>query len=129
MVFSFQNAITAVGGAAVTRGTGSVSSVTFNGTEVFVNLTGVTNAQSITVTVTGLVGASPGGATSVEGVMGVLIGDTNNDRTVNSGDAQQTRNRSGEVADGTTFRSDVNADGTVNSGDAILVRSHSGTGL
>ena len=56
----------------------------------------------------------------------VLLGHSNGDRAVNSGDAQQTRNRSGQLTDSTNFRSDVNTDGTVNSGDAFIVRSRSG---
>jgi hypothetical protein len=61
--------------------------------------------------------------------MGVLIGDTSGDRFVNTGDALQTRNRSGQATDATNFRSDVNADGFVNSGDTTAVRARSGTAL
>ena len=61
--------------------------------------------------------------------MGVLVGDTNGDSFVNSGDALQTRNRSGQATDATNFRSDVNADGFVNSGDTTLVRTRAGTFL
>ncbi len=45
---------------------------------------------------------------------------------INSGAAQQTRNRSGQDADPTDFRSDFNRDGTINSGDATVMRSRSG---
>jgi len=72
---------------------------------------------------------SQNNAGTTTATMGVLVGDSNGDGTVNSGDAQQTRNRSGQTADGTIFRSDVNTDGTVNSGDAFIVRDRSGTGL
>jgi hypothetical protein len=61
--------------------------------------------------------------------MGVLVGDTNGDGFVNSGDSLQTRNRSGQTTDLTNFRSDVNADGFINSGDTTLVRARSGTFL
>ena len=61
--------------------------------------------------------------------MGILRGDTNGDRFVNSGDALQTRSRSGQATDGTNFRSDVDADGFVNSGDTTIVRAGSGTSL
>ena len=61
--------------------------------------------------------------------MAILLGDSNADRATNAGDAQQTRNRSGQITDGSNFRSDVNTDGTINSGDAFIVRSRSGTGL
>ncbi len=61
--------------------------------------------------------------------MGLLVGDTNGDGFVNTGDALQTRNRSGQATDATNFRSDVNTDGVVNSGDTTAVRSRSGTAL
>jgi hypothetical protein len=59
----------------------------------------------------------------------VLVGDTNGDRKVNSGDALQTRGRSGNALNATTFRSDVNTDGFLNAGDATVVKSRSGTSL
>ena len=61
--------------------------------------------------------------------MGILRGDTNGDRFVNAGDALQTRNRAGQAADATNFRSDVNTDGIVNSGDTAIVRAGSGNSL
>ena len=59
--------------------------------------------------------------------MRVLIGDTNGDGFVNSGDAFQTRSHSEQVTMFTNFRSDVNTDGVVNSGDTMAVPAHSGT--
>ncbi len=61
--------------------------------------------------------------------MGVLVGDTNGDRSVNAGDSLQTRSRSGQATEAINFRSDVNADGFVNSGDTLLVRSRAGSAL
>lgn len=61
--------------------------------------------------------------------MAVLLGDTNGDRFTNSGDALQTRNRSGQTIDGTNFRSDVNTDGAINSGDTTIVRGRSGDSI
>ena len=69
------------------------------------------------------------GSSNLDIPVSLLIGDTNGDRFVNSGDALQTRNRSGQVTDETNFRSDVNVDGLVNSGDTTVVRSRSGTAL
>jgi spore coat protein A, manganese oxidase len=127
LVFAFGSPVT-FDSATISSGAGSVSSTNGSGsTTVTVNLTGVTNAQTTTVT---LQGASNGTATNNIAVqMAVLVGDVNGDRTVNSGDVIQTRGRSGQAADATTFRSDVNADGTVNSGDSTLVRARSGTAL
>ena len=113
--------------AAVTAGNGAVSGTSGNGSGIVtVYLTGVSNAQRITVTLQGVDGA-PNGEVSVN--MGVLVGDTDGDGSVNAGDALQTRSRSGQPTDATNFRFDVNADGTVNSGDTTAVRSRSGTFL
>jgi hypothetical protein len=103
------------GGAVTVGGAGNVLTIP---------LTNVTNAQNLTLRLNGVNGAG-----DVLIPMSMLIGDTNGDGTVNSGDALQTRARSGQAADAANFRSDVNADGNVNSGDAISVRSRSGTSL
>jgi len=118
--------------AAVTSGTGIIGSggvsnggmVITSGNVVTIPLTNVANAQSITVMLNNV-----NGTTNVTIPMGVLIGDTNADAFVNSGDALQTRNRSGQITDTINFRSDVNADGLVNSGDTTIIRSRSGTSL
>ena len=61
--------------------------------------------------------------------IGLLVGDVNGDGVVNSGDALQTRSRSGQSTDANNFRADVNLDGAVNSGDALAVRTRSGASL
>ena len=84
--------------------------------------------QQVAITLNG-VQRSDGVVNNLGARMGVLLGDTDGDGVVNSGDTQRTRNNSGEVTDSDNFRTDVNLDGTVNSGDALIVRSRSGTGL
>ena len=49
MIINFMNPVT-VGSASVTSGTGSVSSFSVSGSQVTVNLTGIFNVQTITVT-------------------------------------------------------------------------------
>ena len=74
--------------ASVTSGTGSVSGISGNGTPtITVNLAGVTNAQTITVT---LPLPSDGGP-DVTVQMGVLTGDTNGNGAVNASDIGQTK--------------------------------------
>jgi len=87
----------------------------------------VINAQTLVVKLTSVSDGTLSGDVPV--AMGVLVGDTNGDRFVNSGDSLQTRGRSGQATDATNFRSDVNTDGFVNSGDSLAVRSRSGTFL
>ncbi len=113
--------------ASVTSGSGSVSSTTTSGNSVFVNLTGVTNAQNITVT---LVGVSAGGNVGNVAVpMAVLEGDTTANRAVNSSDISQTQSQSGQPVGPDNFREDVTVNGLINSSDIALVQSRSGTGL
>ena len=89
-----------------------------------VNLTGVTNAQKITVT---LLTVSDGtNTTNIDIPVGVLLGDANADGVVNAADATITRNGSGQLTNATNFRADFNLDGVINSADATLVRSLSG---
>ncbi len=61
--------------------------------------------------------------------MSVLIGDTNADTFVNSGDIGQTKAQSGQPVTSFNFREDVNADGFLNSADIGLVKAESGTAL
>ena len=127
VIFTFANSVT-FSSAALTASAGSVSASSGNGTAtITVNLTGVTNARRITVTLSAVNNGTSTGDVGVS--IGVLVGDTNGDGFVNAGDALQTRNHSGEATDATNFRSDVNVDGFVNSGDALVVRSRSGTAL
>ena len=98
-----------------------------DGRTVTLHLTNTTNGQTVAMT---LLGVSNGASTNnITVPVSFLAGDTNADRVVNSGDAVQTRTRSGQAADATNFRSDVNADGFINSGDALIVRARSGGSL
>ena len=110
---------------------GSVSShmIDADAHNYIVNLTGVSNAQVITVSLTNVNDSAGNNSSSVPASMGMLVGDSNGDGIVNAGDALQTRTRSGQATDATNFRSDVNADGFVNIGDSTVVRGRSGTFL
>ena len=129
IVFTFANTLTSVGGATVTSGTGTVASsgVGVDAHQYIVNLTGVGNAQTITVSLTNVADSAGNFSPTVAVSMGVLLGDSNGDRFVNAGDTLQTRSRSGQTTNGANFRSDVNVDGLINSGDTLSVRSRSGT--
>jgi hypothetical protein len=128
MVVTFANPVT-LSTAQVTSGTGSVSSfsVSADGTQVTVNLTGVANVQRIAMT---LFGVSDGTHTNdVVLQMGVLVGDTSANGIVNSSDIGQTKSRSGQALTSVNFRSDVTVSGTINASDLALVKSKSGIAL
>ena len=131
MVFTFANPLTSVSSASVTSGSGSVSSSAMGSDthQYIVNLTGVSNAQLITVSLTNVNDASGNFSPAVAGSMGVLLGDTSGDGVVNSADITQTRRQSGNVTDASNFREDVTLDGVINSADITAVRRQSGTAL
>jgi hypothetical protein len=113
--------------AQVTQGAGSVSSTTTNNNQVFINLTGVTNAQTIQIT---LLSVNDGTSTAnVTIPMSILVGDTNADRFTDAIDVSQTKSQSGNAITSSNFREDVNVDGFIDTVDVSLVKSKSGTAL
>jgi N-acetylneuraminic acid mutarotase len=126
MIINFANPVT-VGSASVTSGTGSVSSFSVSGSQVTVNLTGVTNVQRITVTLFGVNDGIHMGDVPVS--MGVLVGDVNGNAVVNASDVSLTKSQVGNAVSGSNFREDVNANGTISATDVALVKSNVGTAL
>jgi len=128
-VFTFTNNVVS-GNAAVTSGTGSVSGPpTFSGNTMTVNLTGVTDVQQITVTLSSVTDCfgSVLPNTSVSAKM--LIGDTNDNSAVNATDVAQVKSQSGASVTSSNFREDVTADGSINSSDIGLVKVNVGHAL
>ena len=119
---SFTSVIPSSGAAVVGSSSGN------NTSTVTVNLTGVTNAQKVAVT---LVGVNDGTNTNDVAVeMGALLGDVNGDGFVLSGDYTAIRQRSGTTTlDNTNFQFDLNADGAILSGDYTTARQLSGSHL
>ena len=128
MIFTFVNDLSSVGGASVTSGTvdSSSSAIGPNANQYTVNLTGVDNAQTITVTLTNVNDSTGNSSPSISASMDILAGDTTEDGRVNVTDSTQTKSRSGQVAEANNFRSDVNLDGRINVGDVNFVKSQSG---
>ncbi len=117
------------GNATVTSGVGSVSSVSFSGNDMLVNLSGVADQQRLTVTGTNLTGVNGGVLPSASITMGFLLGDTNGNGVVNASDVGQTKAQSGQNTTGSNFRNDVNVNGVINASDVGLVKSRSGASL
>src|SRR6202011_5055476 len=126
MVISFATPVT-VGGASVTSGTGSVSSFSVSGSQVTVNLTGVTNVQRITVTLMNVNDGTHMGDVPIS--MGVLVGDVNGNAIVNAADVSLTKSQVGVAVSGSNFREDVNANGTISATDVAQVKADVGTAL
>ena len=111
----------------VTMGTGSVSSTSTSGSQVFVNLTGVTNAQTIQVT---LVSVNDGtSTTNVTIPMSVLLGDVDASRRVDSSDVFQVRQQNLQTVNSSNFRDDVDVSGRIDSTDVYVTRQQNLTSL
>ena len=131
IVFTFPTAVT-LSGATVTPQAGMSGTMTDapvispDGRTVTLNLTNVTDAQTLTITLSGV---NNGTSTSDVAVpMSLLLGDTNGNGVVNASDVSQTKSRSGQSATNANFRSDVVANGAINASDLALVKSRSGAG-
>ncbi len=108
-------------------GTASVSGFSVNNTQVTVNLTNVSNAQTLNINLLGVASLFHSGDVSVP--MSVLAGDTSGNGLVNSSDIAQTQAQSGQAVGLGNFREDVTVNGQINSSDIGFVQAHSGTGL
>jgi hypothetical protein len=127
IVMTFANPVT-VGSAAVTSGTGSVvGSPVVAANVVTINLTGVTNAQTIAVTLSNVSDGVNTGNVVVP--MSILQGDTSGNGAVTGTDVSQTKLQSGEPVTGSNFREDVVVNGTLNGSDVSAVKLKSGTAL
>ena len=130
VVFTFANPIGSVTDATVTSGTGSVSSRLINpgdNRQYFVSLTGVSNGQTITVTLSGVTDAAGHDRGDFAASMMVLLGDTSANGRVNASDVSQTKSQTGNSLSSSNFREDVTVDGSLNSSDVSLVKSQLGT--
>jgi len=132
LVVTFDRPVTGAGGldaSDVAVSGGSVASVTADDGELTVALTGVPQADNLTVQFPGIVSVANGAAVTQSLCFGVLRGDANADRTVNTSDYITVRGRIGLAVSAATFRSDVNADGAINTSDYVTIRGRIGNDL
>ncbi len=117
-----------VGGITVTSGTGSVSSASGNGTNtITINLTGVANAQFLTLSLSCVDdGVNLG---NVPVTLGFLLGDVDGSGGVNGTDVSSVKASGGQPVTSMNFRNDVIANGNINSSDIGQVKAQSGTGF
>jgi hypothetical protein len=130
VVFTFSENLTGVDSRVVTPcGTVSSSNVGPNPNQYTVNLTGVCNAQYVTVTLTGVHGSAGGTTASASATMGVLLGDVDASGRVDSNDVFLVRQQSLLPITSANFREDINASGRIDSNDVFIAQQQSLTGL
>ena len=132
LVLTFSNSLAGVNAANVSGGGGSVANSGMDSNDAhnyIVNLTGVTNAQSLIVTLNNISDLTGNVMPSVSVPINVLIGDSNSDRFTDAIDVSKTKSQSGKAVTNSNFREDVNTDGFIDAIDVSLVKSKSGTAL
>jgi hypothetical protein len=126
LVFSASNNLVS-GDASVTTGVGTVSgSPSFAGNTMTVNLTGVTDVQKITVTLSNVTDEFAQVLPATPVSINMLIGDTNGNKAVSASDVAQTKGQSGLPVTAANFRTDVNASGAISASDIAQVKANAG---
>jgi Fibronectin type III domain len=126
VVVTFPGPITLVGTPTVSSGTGSVSTATTSGNQAFINLTGVTNAQRIAITLVVNDGANTG---PVVVPMGVLLGDVDATGRVDGNDVSAVQSHTRQTTDATNYRYDVDVSGRIDGNDVSTTQAHTRTSL
>ena len=94
-----------------------------------VNLTGVTNAQTITVSLTNVHDAAGNFSDALSASMGVLLGDTTANGVVSNTDVAAVKAQVAAPVDSSNFRNDVNANGVISNTDVSVTKAQVGTTL
>jgi hypothetical protein len=132
VVVTFDVPVT-VSNVTVTPGNGGTASLvpgngfTVNNSEVIINLTNVSNAQTLNINLLGVSGGGNSGDVSIP--MGVLIGDVNANRVVDGNDVAQVQSNTRQTANSANFRFDVNATGQIDGNDVSVTQAHTRTSL
>jgi streptogramin lyase len=102
--------------AAITEGTATAGTLTFSGNDVIVPLTGLTDRQYVTVSLSNVASAvSSGGSGAVR--LGFLVGDVNQSRSVLVSDLGLINAQLAQTVSAANFLRDVNVSGTISLGD------------
>jgi hypothetical protein len=127
LVFTFSDTVVS-GNAILTRGIGRVAGTSFSGNTMTVSLTNVADVQVISVTLSGV---TSGGSEVLDDtivILGMLIGDVDQNATVTSFDTKLTRDSEGQPVS-ENFRKDVRVDGVIDAADVRIVRRAEGKQL
>jgi FG-GAP-like repeat len=130
LVFSFVNPLANVSGAGVTSGAGSVVSAAIDGNDphnYIVNLTGVTNAQYIAISLSNVTDSAGNFSSGVSASMGMLLGDVNASGNVDGNDVSAVQSQTRQQVTSANFRDDVNANGVIDGNDVSLTQGQTRT--
>ncbi|MEP6822219.1 MAG: dockerin type I repeat-containing protein [Chthoniobacterales bacterium] len=129
LVVAFTNNVLS-GNATLSTGTGSiVGAPTITGNMMTINLTGVTNAETVILTLDNVTDSFSQVLPATMLTARFLFGDTNGNGTVNATDVSQTKAIVGQTLDATNFRGDFNLSGAINATDVGAAKAAVGTAL
>ncbi len=120
LVFTFDKSITAAT-VAVTEGTAVAGAAVLDGNDVVVDLSGVGNAQYVTVSLSAVAAADGGFGGSATARIGFLAGDVNGSRAVTLSDLLAVNAALAQIVTATNYLADVNLSGTLSLSDLLFV--------
>jgi hypothetical protein len=94
-----------------------------------VNLSGVANAQTITVRLSEVIDSFGETLPPIDLEASLLIGDVNANGAVNASDVAQAKGQIGQPVNANNFRADVNVNGSINASDVATIKANIGTGV
>jgi hypothetical protein len=129
LVFTF-NADVVSGSAQVSAGSATIAAAPlFESNTMTVNLSGVADVQTITVTLSNVTAATAAVLPNTSVTLHVLAGDITGNKVVNSSDIAQVKSHAGQPVAAGNFRSDVVVNGAINSTDVGLVKARAGSSI
>ena len=123
IVFTFDKPISAAT-VTVTEGTATAGAPTFSGNNVIVNLTGVSNQQYVTISLTNVASTDGGTGGSGSVRIGFLLGDVNQNRVVTVADLGLVNAQLAQLVTAANYLKDVNASGTLTVADKGITNAN-----
>jgi hypothetical protein len=128
IVFNFSGNVMSVNSSSSTCG--DITNVKIVGNSVIVQLDNdVCDQQTVTVTLNGVHDTSGNTLATASAMVGFLLGDVNNDGTVDGTDISIVNSNLGQPVTDSNFRSDVLANGQINAMDRREVSHNLGHSL
>lgn len=129
LVLNFDEPVFLTSAFGIASSSGSATA-TANGKQLVIDLSGVTNGQTLHVNLTGLEDGA-GNAATIQVNVGALIGDTNSSGRVDFSDYLLLQNVFGSnvATNPSAMSSDLNSDGTVDFTDFLLIQNAFGQSL
>jgi hypothetical protein len=131
IIFTFANTLTSVDEANVSSGVGTLNGswIGSDSHQYIVNLTGVSNAQVITVSLTNVRDSIGNFSSAASASMGLLLGDVNGNGVVSNTDVASVKAQVAAPVGASNFRDDVNANGVISNTDVSATKAQVGTSL